>query len=264
MNVREFAQVHLPALERDEVRFNVQIAVLAAAAENAPTGFCHWTLGPHGHCAIKSPGRAILLGNVDRTECRELAQIVRDADYAGVVGADETGHWFAEAARELGAKFYDPIPQRIHVLLGPPSYPAAEGSPRMLTEGDAPLLLDWLTSFQKEAVPNDPPPEKATMETLASSGRFLFWTIADQPVSLAAVARHLRRTGCIAPVYTPPERRGQGYAGSVTAAVADRIFEEGKTAVCLYTDLRNPMSNRCYAKIGFQPYCDSSHHIRVL
>ena len=32
-----------------------------------------------------------------------------------------------------------------------------------------------------------------------------------------------------------------------------RIFAEGKTAVCLYTDLRNPASNRCCTKLGFVP-----------
>jgi predicted GNAT family acetyltransferase len=33
--------------------------------------------------------------------------------------------------------------------------------------------------------------------------------------------------------YTPPQLRGRGYAGSVTAAVLERIFTEGKIAACL-------------------------------
>ena len=66
----------------------------------------------------------------------------------------------------------------------------------------------------------------------------------------------------ISAVYTPPAQRGRGYAGSVTAAVAERIFAEGKAAACLYTDLRNPASNRCYAKIGFKPVCDAWHYAR--
>jgi hypothetical protein len=40
------------------------------------------------------------------------------------------------------------------------------------------------------------------------------------------------------------------------------IFAEGKTAACLYTDLRNPASNRSYAKIGFNPACCSWHYAR--
>jgi predicted GNAT family acetyltransferase len=44
----------------------------------------------------------------------------------------------------------------------------------------------------------------------------------------------------------------------------ERVFAEGKTAACLYTDLRNPLSNRCYARIGFSPVCSSSHYPRDL
>jgi RimJ/RimL family protein N-acetyltransferase len=264
MDLREFAQFHLPALEGDEIRFNVQIAIITAAVEAPPSGFCHWTLGAPGHCAIKGPGRAILLGKLTRSECRELAQTVRGLDYPGVVGADATAHWFAEHARQMGATFEEPIPQRLHVLSAPPHYPGAQGAPRTVGVADAPLLFEWLAAFHREAVPHDPPPEQANTEKAAASGRFLFWTNNDRPVSVAAISRRLRHAAAIAPVYTPPEQRGRGYAGSVTAALADRVFAEGKTAVCLYTDLRNPMSNRCYAKIGFRPYCDSWHYVRVI
>ena len=72
-----------------------------------------------------------------------------------------------------------------------------------------------------------------------------------------------RATVAIASVYTPPDRRGRGFAGSATASLAEWAFAEGKNAVCLYTDLRNPYSNRCYAKIGFKPYSDSLHYLRA-
>jgi predicted GNAT family acetyltransferase len=131
-----------------------------------------------------------------------------------------------------------------------------------VTASDAPLLFEWLTAFHQEAVPHDPPVLKIHAEKSAESGRYLFWIIDDQPVSVAAISRRLKQTAAIAPVYTPPQLRGRGYASSATAAVVDRIFAEGRTTACLYTDLRNPMSNRCYAKIGFRPYCDSWHYVR--
>ena len=261
MDLQEFARTHLPALDADEVRFNVQIAVLNAAVKDPPPGLAFWTLGAPGHCAIQSPGRAILLGNLDKAECYALAQDTLDAP--GVVGADDTAHWFVERARALGTTFEPPIPQRIHVINAPPRYPNAPGTARALTAGDAPLLFEWLVAFQREAVPHDPPPQMENVAKAAVGGRYLFWTVDDQPVSIAAISRRLRHTGGVAPVYTPPEQRGRGYAGSVTAAVVEQIFAEGKTAACLYTDLRNPMSNRCYAKIGFRPYCDSWHYIRT-
>jgi predicted GNAT family acetyltransferase len=30
-----------------------------------------------------------------------------------------------------------------------------------------------------------------------------------------------------------------------------------------FTDLRNAMSNRCYANIGFRPYCDYALYLRA-
>ena len=61
---------------------------------------------------------------------------------------------------------------------------------------------------------------------------------------MAGIVRRTRSTGSIAGVYTPPAQRGRGYAGSVTAAVVERIYAEGMNTACLYTDLRNPQSNR--------------------
>jgi predicted GNAT family acetyltransferase len=63
-------------------------------------------------------------------------------------------------------------------------------------------------------------------------------------------------------VYTPPEIRRRGCAGSATAATVERIYTEGSKIDCLYADLRNPASNRCYAKIGFTPVCKSLHFHR--
>jgi RimJ/RimL family protein N-acetyltransferase len=262
MDLKEFSELHASALEADEVRFNLQLAVLANAPKESPPGFRYWTLGAPGHCAFQWPGRAIVLGDLKKAECEELARQTSKVDYPGVVGSDDMPHWFVEQAVALGAQFEEPVPQSIQVIRSAPRHPRASGEARETGEADAPLVFEWLSAFQQEAVPHDPPPVRANAGKVAASGRLLFWTVEDEPVSMAAVARRLRNTGAIAPVYTPPEHRGRGYAGAVTAAVVDKLLAEGKTAVCLYTDLRNPMSNRCYAKIGFTRHCDSWHYLR--
>ena len=76
---------------------------------------------------------------------------------------------------------------------------------------------------------------------------------------MAGIVRRLRNSAAITGVYTTPELRGRGYAGSVTAAAVEQIYADGRTIACLYTDLRNPFSNRCYARIGFKPVCKSMH-----
>jgi RimJ/RimL family protein N-acetyltransferase len=262
MDLGEFSELHVPALEADEARYNLQIDAIASAVKDNLTDFRHWTFGVPGHCAIKWPGRAILLGNLDRVECQQLAEATKHIEYPGVVGADQTAHWFIQHATEMGAHFEAPLPQRIHVLSSTPRYSGVRGSPRAADIEDMPLLLEWLAAFHREAIPHDPPPERANIEMAVANRRFLLWIIDEKPVSVARIARRLRLTGAINSVYTPPQERGRGYASSVTAAVVDQLFSEGKTAACLYTDLRNPISNRCYAKVGFRPHCDSWHYLR--
>ena len=76
MDLAEFAALHTPAPQADEVRFNQLIAAIAAAAEERPADFRHWTLGAPGHCAVQRPGRAILLGNLGEA----LAERIRHLD----------------------------------------------------------------------------------------------------------------------------------------------------------------------------------------
>jgi RimJ/RimL family protein N-acetyltransferase len=256
MSLAEFIATHVPALERDEVRHNLMLGILARAAA-ADLSLHTWTLGGPGVCAIKTPGRPIVLGEVDRQQCRALADMTRDLDHAGVVGPELAPQWFAERAVELGQTFVEPIPQRILVLRGRPAHPGAPGQARQVQAEDVPLLADWLLAFAREAVPYDPVSSRAELEAIAAQGRHTLWSVDGRPVSMAGVARRLRTVAAIAPVYTPPAERGRGYAGSLTAAVAERLLAEGNTAVCLYVDLRNAASTRCYAKIGFEPHCDA-------
>ncbi len=263
MNFAEFFQYHLPTLELDEIRFNVLIPVMAAERKGLTTGLQHWTLGAPGHCATRSPGRSILLGALDRDECRQLARELSGPACPGVMGSGGTAGWFVEEAALNGVAFGEIISQRIHALTEAPRYPGAEGSARTVTSADAPLLFEWMHEFIREALPHDPPPQSEAIEKAAAGGRYLFWTVGGQPVSVAAIVRNSRTVAAIGAVFTPSGKRGRGYAGSVTAAVSEHIFAEGKRAACLYTDLGNPYSNRCYAKIGFKPYCDSEQYLRL-
>jgi len=262
MKPREFAAYHLPALERDEVRHNLIVAVLGRLAGENPPKLLWWSLGEPGQCAIKAPGYPILLGDMNAAQCRELAETTRSLDYPAVVGADETASWFVERATDFGVRFLDPIPQQLQVLREKPIYPGVPGYARTVGAADTPLFSEWMTAFIGEAIPHDPVPTPEQLAQSAASGRYQFWIVDGEPVSMAGIMRRTRHAGAIAGVYTPPKLRGQGYAGSVTAGVVDAIFAEGRSMACLYVDLRNPFSNRCYAKIGFTPVCRSSYYPR--
>ena len=64
----------------------------------------------------------------------------------------------------------------------------------------------------------------------------------------AAVAGVVR----IGPVYTPPQARRRGYAGSAVAAASRRALAAGARACTLFTDLENPTSNKIYAEVGYE------------
>jgi predicted GNAT family acetyltransferase len=259
MTPLEFCKLHIPALERDEARHNVMLAALYAVVDGHSSDIITWPLGSPGECATMAPGKPLLLADVTEAQCHRLAEATAGLDYAGVVGPDQTSVWFAQRASELGVRFEKPIQQRIHSLTAPPKYPGAQGHARLVTVGDAGLLADWLTAFTHEATPFNAVPRRENLEVRAGEGRHFFWIVDDEPVSMAAIARRMRCAAAIAPVYTPSKHRGKGYAGSVTAAVVEQIFADGKTMACLYTDANNPISNQCYAKIGFVPVCSSLH-----
>jgi RimJ/RimL family protein N-acetyltransferase len=263
MTLLEFCNIHIPALERDEARHNVILAALHAVVDGEASDIATWSLGSPGQCATMTPGKPLVLADLTEAQCRAFAEATVGLNYPGVVGPDETSLWFAQRANELGIEFEKPIQQRIHSLSQHPKYTGAKGHARRVTVDDASLLADWLAAFVQEVLPFEAVPRRENLEARAGEGRHFFWIVDGEPVAMAAIARRMRCAAAIAPVYTPPNQRGKGYAGSVTAAVVEQIFAEGKPMVCLYTDASNPISNRCYAKIGFTPVCDAVHVPRV-
>ena len=258
MDIHEFVAFHRPALEADAARHTVMLAALARALEEDPPGQTQiWSLGKPGACASRSPGHGVVLGEVTRGQCRELAETLAGTHFHGVLGNGETALWFVERVWQLGATFKNPMPQRLHAITGRPLYPGAEGNARPLTSDDADLLAEWWPLFIAEASPEDDAPPREAIDQMAASDRFMIWDVDGRPVSMACIVRRVKGCAAIAGVYTPPELRGRGYAGSVTAAVVEKVYGEGRPTACLYTDLRNPASNRCYEKIGFKPLCDS-------
>jgi len=256
MPLAEFSDYHRSALMRDEVRHNLMLAILDQHPGDGLPDIMTWTLGAPGQCAVKMPGRAIVLGDLSEAQCHQLAEATRDLDYPGVLGPDRTANWFVERAVRFGLRFGDMVDQQIHALADRPRYPGAPGSPRRVSAEDAPRFAEWVLAFLKEAVPHDPLPTREQLDRRAAEGGHWFWEVDGKPVSMAGVIRRTDRVAAIAPVYTPPAHRGCGYAGSVTAAVVESILAEGKDAACLYINLANRFSRRCYARIGFRHVCD--------
>jgi ribosomal protein S18 acetylase RimI-like enzyme len=56
-------------------------------------------------------------------------------------------------------------------------------------------------------------------------------------------------------VFTHPEHRGEGLARRTTAAVVGELIAQGIRTIVLNVSMQNEPALRCYAHLGFRPYC---------
>lgn len=256
MSLDEFLTTHLKHLEQDQAKFNLMLGLLNRAKAN-PHKLRLWSLGEGTACAVQTPPHYVVLGDLNRSQSESLAKELVGLDFTGCLGAGESAVFVTESLRKLGIPMELEMPQRIYTLEKPPVYPKCEGKGREAQPTDVDLFVDWYQRFSIEAVPNDPPQERKKIEQSFAEKKIFFWEVSGSPVSMAARTRETKDGSNISIVYTPPELRGKGYAGSATAVACEDAFKEGKKVCFLYTDLRNPISNRVYQKIGFNPWCDS-------
>jgi ribosomal protein S18 acetylase RimI-like enzyme len=261
VGILDFFEHHRLGLERDEVRHNLMLGLLGRLAHTNHPQVRLWTLGGP---RMRHADHAVQCHHPRRTQRGTMpCPSRRNARprLSGVVGGDPTVLWFVERAVERGVRFAEPIPKQIYAMRDRPSYPQVRGAARAVHVADAELFGQRLIAFFKEAAPYDSLPTPDGVQKTAAAGNYRFWIVDGEPVSMAGVVRRTRHAAAIAGVYTPPALRRRGYASAVTAALVDSVFAEGRTMACLYADLRNPPSNRCYAKIGFKPVCRSWHYL---
>jgi GNAT superfamily N-acetyltransferase len=254
-----FNALHRPALERDEAKHNLILALMARAEDEDPPGQTRkFSFGEPGACAVQTPGRGLVMGEMRREHCEAFADQMTGQRFNSVMGPDRSALWFRDRAEVLGVRFGEPWRQRILAISAPPVYPDTPGEARLVTSADIELFAEWVLAFCHEAIPHDPLPQRAHTERQAASGNYLFWVAEGRPVSMAGIHRRTRTGASIGGVYTPPDLRGRGFAGAVTSAAVGKIYSAGRTMACLYADMANPWSNRCYEKIGFTQVCEST------
>jgi uncharacterized protein len=180
----------------------------------------------------------------------------------GVVGPSQAVQLFAEAWTRLTG-----LPHRPAMMHGifelrrvePPG--AAPGALRAAGPDDLALLTEWSCAFQREALAHlaDPADVREVLELRTGDGDIFVWDDGG-PVSMAIRGRPTLTGISIGSVYTPPGRRGKGYASAGVAALSQLCLDSGYTFCMLYTDLSNPTSNRIYQKIGYRPIGESSEY----
>lgn len=213
--------------------------------------------------ALQTPPWNLVLSWMDDLEAVDaLLPTLRDQPLPGVLGPTEsTARFAARWTEATGQAARIDVAERIFRVerLIPPERPAS-GSWRTAAPADRELVARWMLAFNEEASPEAPPADDwltiADRWIAGLQRRLYLWEDDGEVVSLAGAGGETPHGIRIGPVYTPPERRGRGYASSVTAAATADQLSRGRRFVFLFTDLANPTSNKIYRQIGYEPVCD--------
>jgi RimJ/RimL family protein N-acetyltransferase len=149
--------------------------------------------------------------------------------------------------------------QRAFKLTEVAQFGMVPGAMRPARAVDLPEMVDMMTNFAIEAIPDDSRDHiEDTVRRFIERGQMFLWEVDGQPVTIAAGTRPTPNSITIGGVYTPPELRRRGYATALVAELSRHYLETGKQFVTLFTDLANPTSNHIYQQIGYRPVGDFS------
>ena len=213
--------------------------------------------------AMRTPPHNLLLSHTDDLAATMPLLDALEESPAGVLGPQTVADSFAIAWSEAKGVRAELIRrQRIYRLERAEPVDGVTGAPRVATGDDRQLLESWMDAFLREALPGQKSDAATTVERwLASSGRQLwFWEVAGEPVSLAGVGSRTPNGVRISAVYTPPERRRQGFASGLVGRLSQLQLDGGRKFCFLFTDLENPTSNHIYRRLGYQPVSDAHEY----
>ena len=221
---------------------------VVAAAFHSPVGGVLVTAGPNRACALISA---------------DMAERVRTPN--SVVGPLASCEAFARTWRERTGQAHV---LRFHLrhfeLTQPPPVFAASGRARLPNDSEVDLLVNWTLAFVAEIeLPETVEQTRRRALTRIGNGQVRVWDDSG-PVAYAGYGADASDTVRIAPVYTPPQFRGKGYASALVADLSRELFARGKRAIFLTTDVANPTSNSIYQRIGYRPVADHFHFALLL
>jgi RimJ/RimL family protein N-acetyltransferase len=270
----EFADLVRPVLELDPVgNTNILTSVARLPTDERPphTEDCYgyWTddagriraafVAPHPYAVTLSarfPAPAA-------AELPPAWQASGRARPAGVFGGAETAERVAADWAKLTGGRYRALPQRAFRLFSfdepTPPDPAPRGEARHATPDEAELATVWDVAFCEECgFPASEQDRAPFVRGRIAERRQLMWTVDSVPVAQAVYTPITAGTTRIVGVYTPPERRRNGYAAGLAWAISQQALADGAERVVLHTDLSNPTSNAIYQRLGYRPVQDST------
>ena len=217
-----------------------------------------------GFACLRVPPWFLLASEIDDDHAGELvsAWLWEDPELPGVDGVTTAARAIAAAwAAHTGGTTTCRMREAIHSLeqVSDPPRPAA-GHLRVAHTEERTVLVDWMRAFNVEAGLSAADQAEPMVDARLDHGRLLVWD-DQQPVSMVGVTPPVADVVRIGPVYTPPEFRRRGYAGSAVAGASRRALAAEASKCMLFTDLTNPTSNKIYAEVGYRRIGDWEEHV---
>lgn len=150
--------------------------------------------------------------------------------------------------------------QRIYRLDTVMFQPACTGAMRKAEQKDRELLIKWAAGFLQESLGEDEAQAEQLVEVHLRKENLFVWEDIEI-VSMAAKSRETITGAVVSFVYTPPEKRKNGYATALVAGLSNHLLKNGYQFCALFTDLANPTSNAIYQKIGYFPVMDYDRYV---
>lgn len=207
---------------------------------------------------MHTPPHPLHVGVATPEQARELADLLAaSGDSLSGVGGMRVP---AEAFAEHWTKRRDVVTRTtmelgVYDLPGRPCLPfAVAGRYRRATLDDLDTTDRWAADFHVAVEATGVTP---TTRRHIEAGRLGLWEDASGlPASMAYASMPSGGVTRVSGVWTPPGRRGHGYASAVVAALSDERMDDGEVCM-LYTDLTNRTSNDIYQALGYRRIGDS-------
>jgi len=256
-------------LEAREAEHNLLFGICAnlranpEMSEGEPTFFVALDGARIVAAGLRTPPWELVLSCVDDPRAIDaLAEhLAADPDLPGINAPDRWALPLAEAiAARTGRQATARMVERIYRLTTVIPPRPTTGRMRVAGPADRSVLVRWLGAFGREAMSDREPQDADLMADrwLGSPGvrTMYLWEDGGAPVSLTGAGGATPNGIRVGPVYTPPDRRGHGYASNLVAACSQAELDRGHRFVFLFTDFVNPTSNAIYQAIGFEVVSD--------
>lgn len=174
----------------------------------------------------------------------------------GVNGEAATAATFAGQWSERTKSAATPFQgNRLYEFLESGESPNIDGELRQAGSQDRRLMILWSRAFQHEIGEPADNTELRVDKGLTAEELWV-WDRRGEAVSMAISREPVQGVVRVSGVYTPPEKRKNGYGEACVRALSEKLRHSGLRCA-LYADLGNPTSNSIYRRIGYRAVAET-------